>query len=204
MLVKGALQHHLHIVSDFLVYMKQLCIFHQSIEVFAFPSDVRFESCLIILYLKSAARSDQITDCSFAIVDWNLMSKGILYDFFPYIKQLLLHSKNFHPMLICSSFHLGLELDINLCRMVELVDRILQLAVKDAPVRNDDNGLEDLFIICIMKTAQAVGKPGDGIRFAGTGTVLDQIILPCTVDPHIREQLGHDIQLVVSREDHTL
>ena len=132
------------------------------------------------------------------------MSKGILYDFFPYIKQLLLHSKNFHPMLICSSFHLGLELDINLCRMVELVDRILQLAVKDAPVRNDDNGLEDLFIICIMKTAQAVGKPGDGIRFAGTGTVLDQIILPRTVDLHIREQLGHDIQLVVSREDHTL
>lgn len=115
--VKGALQHHLHIASDFLVYMKQLCIFHQSIEVFAFPSDVRFESSLIILYLKSAARSDQITDCSFAIVDWNLMSKGILYDFFPYIKQLLLHSKNFHPMLICSSFHLGLELDINLCRM---------------------------------------------------------------------------------------
>jgi hypothetical protein len=45
------------------------------------------------------------------------MSKGILYDFFPYIKQLLLHSKNFHPMLICSSFHLGLELDINLFRM---------------------------------------------------------------------------------------
>ena len=52
--VKGALQHHLHIASDFLVYMKQLCIFHQSIEVFAFPSDVRFESSLIILYLKSA------------------------------------------------------------------------------------------------------------------------------------------------------
>ena len=88
--------------------------------------------------------------------------------------------------------------------MVELVDCILQLAVKDAPVRDDDNGLEDLFIICIMKTAQAVGKPGNGIRFAGTGTVLDQIILPRTVDLHIREQLGHDIQLVVSREDHAL
>ena len=53
-----------------------------------------------------------------------------------------------------------------------------------------------------MKTAQAVGKPGNGIRFARTGTVLDQIILSRAVDLHICEQLGHDIQLVVSRENH--
>ena len=34
--------------------------------------------------------------------------------------------------------------------------------------------------------------------------MLDQIILPRAVDLHIREQLSHDIQLVVSRENHAL
>ena len=48
---------------------------------------------------------------------------------------------------------------------------------------------------------ELVREPGDGIRFAASRGVLDQVPLPCSGLLRIREELPHHVELVVSREN---
>ena len=43
-----------------------------------------------------------------------------------------------------------------------------------------------------------MSQPRDGVRFAGTGAVLDQVILCGTVHTDIGENFTNDIQLMVA------
>ena len=88
--------------------------------------------------------------------------------------------------------------------MVELIDGILQLTVQHPAVSDDDDGLEDFLVVVIMQTAEPVGQPRNGIGLAGTGAVLNQIVLARAVSLYIGQQLGHHIQLVIPGEDHPL
>lgn len=49
-----------------------------------------------------------------------------------------------------------------------------------------------------------MSQPGNGVRLAGTGAVLNEIVLAGAVSLYIGQQLGHHIQLVVPGEDHPL
>ena len=88
--------------------------------------------------------------------------------------------------------------------MVKLIDGVLQLAVQHPAVGDDDNGLEDFLIAVIVQTGEPMGQPGDGVGLAGTGAVLNKIILAGAVGFYIGQQLGHHIQLVIPGENHPL
>ena len=53
-----------------------------------------------------------------------------------------------------------------------------------------------------MQTGQTMRQPCNGIRFAGPGAVLNEIIFAGPILAHIVQQLGHHIQLVIARENH--
>ena len=80
----------------------------------------------------------------------------------------------------------------------------MQLAVQHPAVGDDDNGLEDFLIAVIVQTGEPMGQPGDGVGLAGTGAVLNKIILAGAVGFYIGQQFGHHIQLVIPGENHPL
>ena len=88
--------------------------------------------------------------------------------------------------------------------MLELVDGVLQLLVQDHPVGHHDDRVEDLFVLLVVKARQAMGQPGDGVRFAAAGRVLDQVVGPGAMLSGIGHQFSHAIKLVIAREDHGL
>ena len=85
-----------------------------------------------------------------------------------------------------------------------MIDGVLQLAVQHPAVGDNDDGLEDLLVVVIVQAGKPVGKPGDGVGLAGTGAVLNEIVLAGAVGLYIGQQLGHHIQLVVPGKDHPL
>jgi hypothetical protein len=48
--------------------------------------------------------------------------------------------------------------------------------IEDAALRDDDHGIEDVFAVR-LDADQLMGQPGDGVRFAAAGGVLDEIAL---------------------------
>ena len=81
---------------------------------------------------------------------------------------------------------------------------LLELPVYNNSVSDDDHVIKDDFIVSIVETRQAVRKPSDGIRLAGTCAMLYQIVLSCAVFPDVCQQLPNRIQLVVARENQAL
>lgn len=51
----------------------------------------------------------------------------------------------------------------------ELADGFLQLTVEHLAVGNDDDRVEDLFVLVVVQVGQPVCCPGNGVRFARTG-----------------------------------
>jgi len=53
--------------------------------------------------------------------------------------------------------------------MLELIDGILQLLVKNLAVGDNDNAVKNALVCCVMKVCQALGEPGNGIAFPRSG-----------------------------------
>src|SRR5713226_7070473 len=47
--------------------------------------------------------------------------------------------------------------------MLELVDRILELVVQHAPVRDDDDAIEDFVVGRVVQARQSMGQPTDRV-----------------------------------------
>ena len=88
--------------------------------------------------------------------------------------------------------------------MIELIDGVLQLTIQHPAVGNDDDRLEDLLVVVIVQAGEPVSQPGNGVRLAGTGAVLNEIVLAGAIGLYIGQQLGHHIQLVIPGKDHPL
>ncbi len=88
--------------------------------------------------------------------------------------------------------------------MLELVDGVLQLAVEDLAVGDDDDGIENQLILGIVQARQSMSHPGDGIALAAAGRMLDQVVSSGSVGPCRRDQFPDRVELVVAREDHVL
>ena len=82
----------------------------------------------------------------------------------------------------------------------ELLDRVADLLVEDAPVGDDDDRVEDRRVVA-LQADQLVGQPGDRVRLAAAGRVLDQVAPAGAVRLGVGEQLAHHVELVVARED---
>jgi len=64
--------------------------------------------------------------------------------------------------------------------------------------------LKDLLIVIVVQAGEPMGQPGNGVGLARTGAVLNEIVLAGAIGLNIGQKLGHHIQLVIPREDHTL
>ena len=82
----------------------------------------------------------------------------------------------------------------------ELLDRVPDLLVEDAPVGDDDDRVEDRRIV-LRQADQLVGEPGDGVGLAAARRVLDQVALARAVPAGVGQELAHHVELVEARPD---
>src|SRR5690606_11764501 len=78
-------------------------------------------------------------------------------------------------------------------------DVLFQLPVEDATVGDDNDGVEH-GPVSVFNFNQLEGCPGNGVRFTGTGRMLNKVRVSHAVLPHIRHQFPNHIELVVTRE----
>ena len=86
-------------------------------------------------------------------------------------------------------------------RVLELVDRLLELAVEDHPVGDDDHLVEDGPIVGAVEAHQPVGEPGDRVALARARAVLDEVRAPGALRAGGRLERADGVPLVVARED---
>ena len=82
----------------------------------------------------------------------------------------------------------------------ELLDGVPYLLVKDAPVGDDDDGIED-FLLILFEANELVGEPGDRVRLAAACRVLDQVASTGTNLPGVGKEFTNYVELVVTREN---
>ena len=80
-------------------------------------------------------------------------------------------------------------------------DGLLELAVHHHAVGYNDDVVKNDLVVRIVQRTQTMRQPCNGVGFARTGAVLNQIVLRGTVYPDIREKFADHIQLVVAREN---
>ena len=81
-----------------------------------------------------------------------------------------------------------------------LLDRVPNLPVEDAPVRDHDDGVEDRDVV-LRESDELVRKPRDGVALAASGGVLDEVAVPGAAGAGVGEQVLHCVDLVVARPD---
>ena len=86
-------------------------------------------------------------------------------------------------------------------RMLELVDRLLELAVEDHPVGDDDDLVEDGLVVGPVERHEPVGEPGDGVALARARRVLDEVRVAGTLGAGGRLEPADGVPLVVAGED---
>ena len=80
-------------------------------------------------------------------------------------------------------------------------DGFAQLAVQHSAIGNHDDRVKDLFLIRVVQVSQKVCRPGNRIRFAGTGRVLDQVFGASAFRQNGRDNFASDHELVVARKN---
>src|SRR5439155_17866237 len=81
----------------------------------------------------------------------------------------------------------------------KLFDGGLNLLVEDAAVGDDNDRVKNLLIV-FAQTDELMPEPGNGVRLAATGGVLDEVALASIFREDVGEQLAHDIELMIAGE----
>ena len=81
-----------------------------------------------------------------------------------------------------------------------LPDRVVDLLIKDDPVGDDDDRVEDGCVV-LREADQLVGQPGDGVALAAARRVLDQVASASPVSCGVGQQTAHHVELVVAGPD---
>ncbi len=85
--------------------------------------------------------------------------------------------------------------------MVDLLNGVLQLAIKHGPVRHDDHGVKDCLAVVMAQLGQVVRRPGNGRCLARSRTVFAQISMSGAFLFRVRDHLVDRVVLVKARED---
>ena len=85
-------------------------------------------------------------------------------------------------------------------RVVETGDGLLQLRIQHGPVGHDNNAGKNGLVVLVVQGSQPVGRPGDGIRLAGTGGMLNQVVVARAVFGNMGHHLPHRVKLVIARK----
>jgi hypothetical protein len=62
--------------------------------------------------------------------------------------------------------------------VLELIDRVLELAVEHGAVGQHHHGVVDLPVLLVVQRGEPMGQPGDGVGLAGARRVLRQVVGP--------------------------
>lgn len=84
--------------------------------------------------------------------------------------------------------------------MVKAGNGGLQLLIENTAVCNNDYAVKNCIVVFVVEAGHTVSRPSDRVRFAGTGTVLDEIVMSSAISSNMIDQLTHDIQLVIPWE----
>jgi hypothetical protein len=76
---------------------------------------------------------------------------------------------------------------------LEVEQRLLKLGVDHVAVGDDQHGIEQLPVRCVVQLRQEVGGPGDGVGFAGASGVLDEVLPARSVAQDRCLELARDI-----------
>lgn len=79
--------------------------------------------------------------------------------------------------------------------MFHVVNLTLKLFIKHTAVGDNDDAMKDNFIARIMQICQVVSKPSDGVGFARTRRMLNQIVFARAVVIHISDEFADGVQL---------
>ena len=93
--------------------------------------------------------------------------------------------------------------DHALC-VLDLVDRVLELAVEDAPTGDDDHAIEDPAVRGVVQARETVRQPRDAVGLAAARRMLDQVVAARPLVPRRGDHRAHRVELVVAREDQRL
>ena len=85
--------------------------------------------------------------------------------------------------------------------VLKLVDGVLKLAIQHRSVGHDDDRAEQLIALVIVELRQLMGRPGNGVGFAGARTVLDEVALAGTFFAGRLNQMVDHVPLVVPGEN---
>ena len=85
--------------------------------------------------------------------------------------------------------------------MLELEDRLLELAIEDDPVGDHHDLVEDRMIVQAVERHQPMGEPGDRVRLARAGRMLDEVALARAFVARRRLHPSDGIPLVIARKD---
>ena len=80
----------------------------------------------------------------------------------------------------------------------KLLDRVLNLLIQHPPVSDDDYRVEEDRAV-FLQPDQLMGQPGDGVRLAAAGRVLNQVSEADSPAGRVGQQLSHHVQLVIAR-----
>jgi hypothetical protein len=86
-------------------------------------------------------------------------------------------------------------------RLLKLTHSSLELAIEDAPIRNDDDGVEHALIGGVVERRELVGEPSDGETLATSRRMLNQVPLTCTRFSRMRHELANSVELLIAGED---
>jgi hypothetical protein len=64
--------------------------------------------------------------------------------------------------------------------LFKLPDIVLELFVNDVAIANYNNGVKNPLVVGVKQVLELMGKPSNGVTFAATSTVLNQVALSCT------------------------
>ena len=81
----------------------------------------------------------------------------------------------------------------------ELFDSIADLPIQNTAVRYHNHGIQQRAIV-FLQSDQLIRKPRNGIGFAASGAVLNQIPFSDAVFPYIGKQFFHHVKLMESRK----
>ena len=92
----------------------------------------------------------------------------------------------------------------NALGLLEARDGVLELPVENHPISHDDGRVEDRLICMVMQVDDLVRGSGDRVGLPRSCRVLNQVVLPGTVDLCMGKDVAHGVELMKPREDHHL
>jgi hypothetical protein len=73
--------------------------------------------------------------------------------------------------------------------------------IEHRAVTHHQHRIKQLLVVGIVQVCQEVRRPGNGIGFAGTGGMLDQVFAARPFRQYRRQQFASGVELVVTGED---